>query len=110
MIDAIEKIEEAQKRYWNSDKGKETQSKYHSSKKGREATTRYLNSEKGRMALLRYYLSEKGKMARQRQNNLRKLLTQCDSFLKENPDRTITDFLSTLGDKNQKRSYTYGND
>ena len=100
MIDAIEKIEEAQKRYWNSDKGKETQSKYHSSKKGREATTRYLNSEKGRMALLRYYLSEKGKMARQRQNNLRKLLTQCDSFLKENPDRTITDFLSTLGDKN----------
>jgi len=96
MIDAIEKIEEAQKRYWNSDKGKETQSKYHSSKKGREATTRYLNSEKGRMALLRYYLSEKGKTTRQHQNNLRKLLNQCDTFLRENPDKTILDFLHGL--------------
>lgn len=96
--DSYSKIEEANSRYWGSEKGKSTKKKYDLSEKGKGARRKYLRSEKGQMALLRYYLSEKGVATRQLRNEMNKLLTQCAKYLEENPNHTITDFLSTLGD------------
>ena len=94
--DSYTKIEEANKRYFNSEKGKKAVNRYIHSDQGKEARQRYLKSEKGQMALLRYYLSEKGVATRQRHNELTKLFTCLSSYLEENPNKTAEDFLSSL--------------
>lgn len=98
---AQQKIEEAAERYWKSEKGRAVQKKYNLTSLGKEARTRYLKSEKGKAALLKYYLSEKGLETRERQAELRKLLTQCEKYLSENPDKTIEDFLTQLNVEEQ---------
>ena len=90
------KLEETAKRYWKSEKGKGAQKRYSLSPKGKDAKTKYLESELGKAALLRYYLSEKGIKTRDSQSQLRKLLIQYSSYLEENPDKTIEDFLTQL--------------
>jgi len=90
------KMEEASRRYQGSEKGKAVKKKYDSSPKGKGARERYLRSEKGQMALLRYYLSDKGVETRQRTKELNQLLSQCKTFLEDNPTKTVGDFLQTL--------------
>jgi len=94
--DSYSKIEESNKRYLNSEKGKQAKRRYDLSDKGREARGRYLESEKGQAALLRYYLSEKGATTRQHHNEMTKLFIQLNKYLEENPNKTIEDFLSSL--------------
>jgi len=97
VLDGIGKMDENQKRYWASDKGKATQKKYQQSEKGKEARRRYLQSEKGKLATLRYYLSRKGKTARQDKAQLHNILSQCSQFLKDNPNKSVQDFLIQVG-------------
>ena len=93
-------MDASEKRYRNSEKGKEAQKKYISSQKGREAQSAYLKSEKGFAAQLRYRLSQKGIQTYQKRQQLQKLADQAITYLSENPDKTIEDFLLTLGDQN----------
>jgi hypothetical protein len=100
-IDAYDKIERAKKKYNSSEKGKAAINRYFSSEKGKEARKRYLNSEKGREALLRYYNSEKAKTARERRQALLKLFRRADKYLKENPGKTIEDFLKEINNESK---------
>ena len=95
--DPYAKIDETNRRYFSSEKGKSAIKKYANSDKGRETRDNYLKSEKGKAALLRYHLSEKGFATRERRKELNRLLTQCNKFLEENPTLTIDDFFSQLG-------------
>lgn len=99
--DSLSKIEDNQKRYWGSEKGKETQRKYHASDKGKAARKRYLDSDKGKAALLRYNLSKKGKEAREKANSMKKHMAGFSKFLEDNPELPVTEetlnqYLETL--------------
>lgn len=95
-------IEEAKKRYSQSDKGRDAQKKWNESEAKKSSQQAYFQSEKGMTARLRYYLSEKGLTSRQRRNETQKLLRKCYKFLKVYPDKTAEDFLSSLkGDTNE---------
>lgn len=94
-LDSFTKIEEASKRYWKSEKGKTVKQKYFQSEKGQTAQKKYLQSEKGKAAVLRYFLSEKGQSIRTRQKAVSSLLIQYNKFLKDNPEKTMEDFLGT---------------
>lgn len=83
--DSFSKIEEARKKYSNSEKGKEAQKRWLKSSKGKEAKKRYLESEKGQQAQLRYNLSSKGKEARKVIQERDKLLARCMRWVEEDP-------------------------
>jgi len=89
-----EKYLENQRKYWASEGGREAQNRYFQTEAGKEARERYLNSEKGQQALLRYYLSEKAETTRQKRQALIKLFRRLDKYLRENPDKTIEDYLN----------------
>ena len=92
--DSYAKIEKAQKKYRNSEKGKELITRYNQSDAGRATREKYLKSELGRKALLRYYLSEKAETARQKRQALLKLFRRLDKYLRENPDKSIEDYFN----------------
>jgi hypothetical protein len=95
-------IEEAQKRYSESLKGKETQKKYNSGDKKKKVQETYFKSEKGMSARLRYYMSDKGVSVRQKRNETQRLLRRCHKFLLTYPDKTVEDFFNSLrGDPNE---------
>ncbi len=91
-----DRMDATEKRYRSSEKGKDAQKRYLSSKKGRNSQRIYLNSEKGLAAQLRYRLSEKGMSTTQKRQQLAKLADQAITFLEENPDKTVEDYLLTL--------------
>lgn len=95
--DSYSKLEEAQKRYLNSEKGKTAVKRYKQSEKGKDAQQRYLQSERGQAALLRYYLSEKAQTQRQQRAALLKLFRRLDKILGLNPDKSIEDALNEIG-------------
>lgn len=100
--DILAAMEEAKRRYIQSDKGKETQKKWNESEAKKKSQEAYFKSEKGMTARLRYYLSEKGMNSRQRRNELQKLLRRCYKFTIANPDKTIEDFLDSLRGENKE--------
>lgn len=95
--DAQSKIEEASKKYLQSDKGKQAIKKYQSSDKGKKARERYLNSDKGQIASLKYYNSEKGKETRQTRNITRRVMVECQEWLHSHPEKSSQDFLREKG-------------
>lgn len=98
--DSFSKIEEARKKYNNSDKGKEAQKRWLRSPKGKEAKKRYLESEKGQEAQLRYNLSNKGKEARKAIQEREKLLGRCMRWVEEDKvNRTPESFFTYLSQK-----------
>ena len=92
--DSYSKIEEANIRYHNSEKGKAAKKRYDLSLKGKSARGKYLRSEKGKAALLRYYLSEKGEATRKRHREMVSLCNQLAKYLEKNPTKTVGDFLN----------------
>ena len=97
-------IQEAQKRYLSTEKGKNAVKRYHSSEKGKEARDRYFQSEKGRRAQLRYDLSEKGELAREKKVALEKLLKEYSKYLETNPKGTLEAFLGIQTEKPQPKT------
>jgi hypothetical protein len=73
--DAADRIEEAQRRYFKSEKGRASQ-------------RRYIKSEKGKKTLSKvqkdYYQRKKEKEA---------FAEACIQYLQDNPDKTVHDFL-----------------
>ena len=88
------KFLKTQRKYERSESGKARQKRYFQSEAGKAAKNRYFQSERGQAALLRYYLSEKAESTRQKRQALIKLFRQADNWLKDNPDKTIEDFLN----------------
>jgi len=86
-----DKIEEANKRYINSDKAKKVRSNYSKSDKGKQAAKRYRESEKGKEALQRHYLSEKGKAYRQKRQALMKAVRKVNKLLERDPNLKLED-------------------
>jgi hypothetical protein len=98
--DSFSKIEEARKKYSNSEKGQEAQKKWLRTSKGKEAKKRYLESEKGQEAQLRYNLSDKGKEARKLIQERDKLLGRCFRWVQEDETlRRPEDFFTFLAQK-----------
>lgn len=95
--DTYAPVEEAQKRYLRTEKGKSAKKRYDQSNQGKDARKRYLESEKGKAALLRYYLSEKAQNQREQRKALMKLFRKLDTFLQENPDKSMDEFFEFLG-------------
>ena len=95
--DTYTPVEEAQKRYLNSEKGKSAVKRYQQSESGKAAQRRYLESEKGKAALLRYYLSEKAQTQREQKSAMVKLFRKLEAFLKFHPDKTTEDFFESIG-------------
>jgi len=96
MEEKLLPIEEAQRKYAKSDKGRETQERWNSSEAKKASQGTYFKSEKGMAARLRYYLSEKGLTSRQKRNESQKLLRKCYKFLLVYPDKSVEDFLNSL--------------
>ncbi len=93
MLDAQGKIEDANKRYLDSEKGRAALEKYLNSKKGKASRKKYFDSEKGKASMLKYQLSEKGKNLKDRVSFFNHLITDYNRWLKSNPDGTIEAFL-----------------
>lgn len=91
--DSADKIDKANKRYQESEKGKATVKRYFKSPKGKESQKRYTQSEKGKAALLRYRMSEKGKRRDKLNLSISKLVTQYSEHQKTHPESTFEDFL-----------------
>ena len=68
-----------------------------------EAKRKYFRSEKGKAAFRRYYDSEKGQMRRRRLKMLDLLAKECSTFLQDNPDKTVEDFLNQIQGGNNVR-------
>lgn len=92
--DSDEKFQKTQKKYESSEAGKARKTRFNQSDGGKESREKYLKSDLGQAALLRYYLSEKAETTRQKRQALIKLFRKLDRYLKENPDKTIEDFLT----------------
>ena len=91
-----DKMDKAQRKYFQSSKGRKAKEKYRKSEKGRNAILKYTNSEKGKAARLRYRLSEKHKTNQEVRKTWTKLV---DSFLewqKKNPGGTQEEFLKVV--------------
>ncbi len=93
MLDSQEKIENANKRYLDSDKGKAAVEKYLNSEKGKEARKKYFGSEAGKAAQLKYQLSEKGQAQKDRVQFFNHLITNYNKWLKSNPEGSLEQFL-----------------
>lgn len=81
-----------QARYAKTDKGKETYKRYIESDKGQAAKDRYSKSTRHRIAAQKYRESPQGqaKIAEQRQK--KEELKRIESYLKDNPGKTIEDY------------------
>lgn len=99
--DTYAPVEEAQKRYLKTEKGKSAKKRYDQSEQGKSARKRYLESEKGQEALLRYYLSEKAQSQREQRKALMKLFRQLDNFTQDNPNKSMEEFFESLGGTNE---------
>ncbi len=73
--DAADRIEEAQRRYFKSDKGKAAQKRYAQSKQGKKTLSKVQKD---------YYERKKEKEA---------VAKACKEYLLENPGKTVEDFL-----------------
>jgi len=75
----------------------DAQRKYFSSEKGKDALRRYFGSEQGKQALRRaqatYYRKQKA---------LLEFAKQCEEWLEQNPGKTVEDFLE--GIQNEQNS------
>lgn len=87
------RAKEARRKYWASQKGRKVQANYGLSEKGVKAHKRHQKTVKGQLTLRRYYYSDKGQEAHQRHQNRVKLYKAIDNWLKENPGKTIQDYL-----------------
>ena len=96
LQDPADKIEDSNRRYLNSEKGRTALQRYQQSEKGKEARKRYLESDKGKTALLRYYNSEKAKANRKKNEELRNLGVRYQAWLETNPGKPFKTFLLTL--------------
>lgn len=84
---------ESRQRFWASPRGREIQAIYSRTGKGIEAHRRHQKSVKGKLTLRRYYYSDKGQEAHQRHQDKVKLFKVIDNWLKENPGKTMQDYL-----------------
>ncbi len=66
---AADKLDENQKKYRSTDKGKQADARYKGSEKGKEAVTRYRNTDSWYLTQKKYRLSLKGKEALERQKS-----------------------------------------
>ena len=99
--DSYSKVEAAQERYRNTEKGKTAKKRYDQSESGKTARMRYLKSEQGKAALLRYYHSEKAQTQRQQRQATLKLFRKLDKFLELHPDKSIEDFFRAIKGENE---------
>ncbi len=70
-VDPADKIDESQKRYATSEKGKEARTRYRQSNRGKQAQDKYLHSDKGKNAHQKYRNSDKGRDAQERSKEVR---------------------------------------
>ena len=101
-INLVDSSDVAKKKYSKTEKFKKSQRRYEKSPKGKEVKKRYIKTEKGMAAQLRYYNSKKGLMARETAQYRKRLLTRCAQYLKDNPNKQPSDFLTTLSKEDQK--------
>ena len=101
--DPADKIDSSTKKYRQSNKGKDAQKRYLTSEKGTAAREAYAKSEKGLAAQLRYRLSKKGQEALKESQTRRKLFTKAANWLKENPGKSLEDYLSILKENHNGR-------
>ena len=69
------------------------QAKADSADKIDRAQKRYFQSPKGKQALRRYYYSTKAQSKREQRKAAKDLAKKCESFLLDNPGKTADDFL-----------------
>lgn len=93
--ESARRIDESQKKYIQSEKGKESKAKYEQSPRGREAWTRHTKTEKYKLTQRRYRASPKGRDIISNRREIRRNLSAMGRWLKENPDRTIEDYFAT---------------
>ena len=92
LNDEYSKIEQAQKKYQRSKKGKESVRTYAQSEPGKKSQTKYIKSSKGKLAQRKYYYSPKGQEAFKRISEKLKPFKEASKWLKENPDKTFKDY------------------
>jgi len=90
---AEERIAAARRKYSRSEARKATQNRYEATEKGRATLHRHQQSEKWKLTQQKYYFSEKGQLAHKRQSDLNKEIRIAARWLKENPDKTMKDYL-----------------
>jgi len=86
--ESVDKYLAAQRRYFQSNKGRRALKRYLETEKGKASVQRYVESEKFKASQLKYRMSEKG----QKQQEKQRAAAALSKFLKANPNKTVKDF------------------
>jgi len=92
VMESMEKLDEANRRYQKSPKGKEAQRRYLESEKGQESVENYQNSPKFQLSRQKYLESQKGKEAIEKGKDRKKDWRKAARWLSEHPDKTLEDY------------------
>ena len=92
------KTAKAQIKYAHSDRGQEKQKDWRDTEQGRQSIQDYDKSPKGKLAKRKYYYGPKGQAAHKRHKNKVTGFKTIEKWLKDNPGKTIEDFLKETQD------------
>ena len=94
--ESADKIDQTQKKYNESEKGKRSQKKYHESEKYKIVQKNFRKTEKSKLIKQKYNSSTKGKKAYKEHLKYLEEMRKASKWLDEHPGKTIDDYTKEL--------------
>lgn len=94
--DSAGAIDQTQRRYEKSDKGRSSRRKYIKSPKGKQALTKYSDSEKKKLSQQKYLSSKKGKETYKQHLEELSELRKAQKWIRSHPGSTFPDYQNWL--------------
>ena len=92
VMQSMEKLDKARRKYQKSEKGKITRQKYSDSEKGQKVLEDYLKSPKFKLSRQKYLEGQKGKEAVERTKERKRDWRKAAKWMLEHPGKTIEDY------------------
>lgn len=92
VMESMEKLDDARRKYQKSPKGKASRDKWRDSEKGQKSTEEYQDTAKFKLSKQKYKESQKGKDATERDKERKREWRRAAAWLADNPSKTLEDF------------------